>query len=207
MLGQPLGGFLGVTNVTLKCLTIFTVEDIITCVRSKHSSNAHLVKFHSKFSYSLLSRTVIFGCNILWIKPYWYTFWCNHKTVSSLYFFPSSCFPAFFFISLLWSIFRHLINRNIFINMEYFTVDFENSLNNTVDMVKNLNLRHIILNGSVPWTRATQDVVLRAVSVYDLLATSLWRHTYRTPIELDSKHLYIFISSFSECFYVRRECL
>ena len=65
MLSQPLGGFLGVTNVTLKCLAIFTVEDIITCVRTKHSSNAHLVKLHSKLSYSLLSRIVTFGCNIL----------------------------------------------------------------------------------------------------------------------------------------------
>ena len=59
--------------------------------------------------------------------------------------------------------------------MKYFTVDFEfeNLLNNTVDMIRNLNLRHIILNGSIPWTRAIQNVVHRAVSVYDLLATSL----------------------------------
>ena len=65
MLGQPLAGFLGVTNVTLKRLTIFTVKDIITRVRTKHSSNAHLVKLHSKFSYSRLSRTVSLGGNIL----------------------------------------------------------------------------------------------------------------------------------------------
>ena len=59
--------------------------------------------------------------------------------------------------------------------MKNFTVDFEfeNSLNNTVDMITNLNLRCIILNGSIPWTRDTQNVVHGAMSVYDLLATNL----------------------------------